>query len=397
MSILLVASGGLFALLFILITVTRAAQGREKVSFFETLLAFLALTLPLLALVNNNVGEQSLPLVNVAPIGIAIIVIVVSFMTLFIEWRKSKRAFNQRRGVLGIGIGVLLIAATLIVPLSSRLISLPPMMGTGFIGNAPASSGDLVNIVDSGRSSDETSSASAMQILVEETGLDSDQINARLNAGETIASIVADTGGDLEKIVGEITTTARKQIEIGIADGSVPQAQAGMIMGNLENMIRQGVNGELPQMVYDQLFVRLLSSDDAPPPPPLMPTNTPVVIAVQQSPTPTRLPSATPTPTNTPYLLVSPTPGAVTNELQPDTVEMTTCLAIVQNNLNLRSGPGTDFELLLTIPSGTTLNASARDEESSWWVVQYQGQTGWVSGDYLTLGASCGELPVNAE
>jgi len=293
MSILLVAAGGLFALLFIFITITRAVQGREKVSFFETLLAFLALTLPLLALVNNNASDPSLMLVNRAPIGIAALVIVASFVTSLIEWRKSARAFNQRRGVLGIGIGVLLIAATFAVPLVSRLDLFAPMTNPQAVGNAPTASDNLVNISETGR-------------------------------------------------------------------GSQPES-------------------------VQQI--------------PLMATNTPGAIALEVSATPTRLPSITPTPTNTPYMLVSPTPGtAVTtqNESQPVVITERTCLAVVQNNLNLRSGPGMDQQLLLTIPSSTTLDLSGRNQDSSWWFVQYQAQAGWVNGDYLTLGPGCEDLPLRA-
>ncbi len=394
--ILLLLAGVLFALLFVLIIVIRAVQGREKVGFFETLLAFLAVTLPLLALVNNNASEQPLALLNRAPLGIAVAVIVISFIVLLIELRKPGRKFNQRRGVFGIGIGALLVAATFVVPLASRLTAFPPMMGTQAFGSASTNSDGLVNIIDSARGSTENQPVSAMQILVEETGLESAQINARLSAGETIASIVNDTDGDLEQVIVGITDSAREQLETATAAGSIPQAQAGMMMDNLENIITQGINGELPQMIYDQLFTRLLSSEAAPAP--LMPTNTPGSIALEVSPTPTRIPSATPTPTNTPYVLVSPTTGAITNESQPATaVRLSTCAALVENNLNLRDGASMDNQLLLTIPSSTTLNVSARNEASTWWLVQYEAQTGWVNGDYLTLGPGCADLPVRVE
>ena len=293
MSILLNVAGVVFSLLFIVITIIRAAQGREKVSFFETLLAFLALMLPLLALVNNNASEQPLPLVSATPIGIAVMVIVIGFITLLIEQRKPGRKLNQRRGILGIGIGVLLVIATLVVPLVSRLTSFSPMMGAQTFGIASAASDDLANAVD--------------------------------------------------------TAQGRSQVQ----------------------------PSETPL--------------------PLMATNTSGAIAMQLSATPTRLPSATPTPTNTPYVLVSPTPGTVTNGSQLNATRTATCLAVVNNNLNLRSGAGTDYQLLLTIPSGTTLDVSGWNEASNWWFVHYQAQTGWVSGDYLTLGASCADLSVRGE
>jgi len=51
-------------------------------------------------------------------------------------------------------------------------------------------------------------------------------------------------------------------------------------------------------------------------------------------------------------------------------------------NLNLRSGAGTGFGILLTIPKGTKLTVLKL--EGSWAQVSYGGKTGFVSVDYLT-------------
>src|SRR5688572_9824910 len=100
MVMLLIAMGALFALLFIVNSFLRAAQAREKVSFFETLLAFLTLMLPLLGVVNNFVSQQRLTLVNTAAIGLGLLVIVAGIITLFIERSKPGRPLNQQRGLL---------------------------------------------------------------------------------------------------------------------------------------------------------------------------------------------------------------------------------------------------------------------------------------------------------
>ena len=50
-------------------------------------------------------------------------------------------------------------------------------------------------------------------------------------------------------------------------------------------------------------------------------------------------------------------------------------------NLNLRSGPGTSFGVILTIPQGTKL--TIEKIEGSWAQVTYGGRTGYVSVDYL--------------
>jgi hypothetical protein len=312
---LLIAMGALFALLFIVNSILRAAQGREKVSFSETLLAFLALILPLLALVNNNASEQPLLLVNTAAIGIAVAVIVAGIVTLLVEQRKPGRKLNQRRSLLGLGVGALLIVATFIVPMASQLITTPSV--GAFPGAAP--SGSIVNIAD-------TQPGSAGEALTPPQGEMSNRPAA-------------------------------------IGGGTAPENQVA-----------------------------------------LAPTNTLNAAVVQLSATPTRLPSATPTPTNTPYLLLSPTPGTTT--YTPDTATGTTedtalllasdCWGLVNYNLNLRSGPGMDYSRILTIPYSTTVNVSGRNEDSTWWSVTYETETGWVDGEYLALTGDCADLPVQA-
>ncbi len=121
MVILLIIMGALFSLIFGINNISRTARGREKVSFFETLIAFLALVFPVLALVSNNNSTQPLQLVNMAAIGLAVLVIAIGAITFIVERLKPTRPLAQRRSVLGMGIGILLIAATFVVPVASKL------------------------------------------------------------------------------------------------------------------------------------------------------------------------------------------------------------------------------------------------------------------------------------
>ncbi len=297
MVILLIAVGAVFSLLFILNSIRRAAQCREKVGFFETLLAFLALVFPVLALVNNSASTQPLGLINMAAIAIGAAVAVLSIITLLIERNKpARRKLSQRRGVLGMGLGVLLVAATFVVPVAARF-QLP------------------------GRTATNTASASS-------TG-------SNVN--------VADLGS-----VNSPTPTISKPITV-------------------------------------------------------VPTNTPDAALLQMSATPTRLASPSPTPTNTPYVIATATPGTVSTGEATQTsgqaapAQTTSgCMAVVRQNVNLRSGPATTFDLLLTIPFSTTLDVSAKTKAGDWWFVTYQSKTGWVSGDFINLDSNCASLPVKA-
>ncbi len=53
------------------------------------------------------------------------------------------------------------------------------------------------------------------------------------------------------------------------------------------------------------------------------------------------------------------------------------------SSLNMRSGPGTDYRKLASIPSNASL--SIIGEENGWFKISYNGSSGYVSSDYVTL------------
>ena len=52
-------------------------------------------------------------------------------------------------------------------------------------------------------------------------------------------------------------------------------------------------------------------------------------------------------------------------------------------NMNLRAGPGTDFDKVAQIPMGTTVTALGSNADGSWVVVQYNDKYGWLCKQYL--------------
>lgn len=52
-------------------------------------------------------------------------------------------------------------------------------------------------------------------------------------------------------------------------------------------------------------------------------------------------------------------------------------------SLNMRSGPGTNYDMIDSIPFGATLKITA--EENGWYKTSYEGNEGYVSSDYITL------------
>lgn len=71
-------------------------------------------------------------------------------------------------------------------------------------------------------------------------------------------------------------------------------------------------------------------------------------------------------------------------------------LATLENQaVNVRSGPSTDYPILVTISPQSIYNVVGRNNDSSWYLISYGGgNTGWVSGSVTRLGGNCTAIPV---
>jgi uncharacterized protein YraI len=66
--------------------------------------------------------------------------------------------------------------------------------------------------------------------------------------------------------------------------------------------------------------------------------------------------------------------------------------AIVQNDLNLRAGPGTDYEVVAAMPAGSTVDVMGC--QASWCQVAFGGTSGFANRAFLSLGgATVGAAP----
>ena len=64
----------------------------------------------------------------------------------------------------------------------------------------------------------------------------------------------------------------------------------------------------------------------------------------------------------------------------------TTALAapgVTTASVNFRSGPGTSFSSIRTLPAGTAVEIGECEESGSWCAVSVKGQSGFISGRYL--------------
>jgi 4-amino-4-deoxy-L-arabinose transferase-like glycosyltransferase len=273
--LLLLAAGGLFALLFVLNALIHTIRRTERIGFWDTLLAFLITLVLLAALLANAQSETPLPLVQTGVLGIALVLLGLSVLIAIGELRRPQR-LRQSRGVFGVGAALLVIISTFTVPL----------LKSNF---------------------------------------------------------------DLAAQAGVATATPTRG-----AQQSSPQAST--------------------------------ASDTA-----ATQTDTPVPTATSVP--PTLAPSATPTlaPTSTPTPAPTATRIPATATPSPTLVD---CQLLTNYNINLRAAPDAAADVLLTIPFNTSVSAFGRNQESTWWLVSYEGQTGWVSDDYVTGETACLSLPV---
>ena len=57
---------------------------------------------------------------------------------------------------------------------------------------------------------------------------------------------------------------------------------------------------------------------------------------------------------------------------------------VTGNGVNMRSGPGTNYRVIDSLPRGATVNVSDRSN-GSWYAVDYNGSSGFMSSSYLSI------------
>jgi len=102
--------------------------------------------------------------------------------------------------------------------------------------------------------------------------------------------------------------------------------------------------------------------------------------------------------TNVPCALgVAPAqpPPTVTPQFTPSVVEGV-CVASSPRNINLRSGPGTNYVRLALLPARQTIQVIGQSDNGQWLVVQNDVLQGWVSALVVSVTGPCTQLPVVA-
>ncbi len=139
------------------------------------------------------------------------------------------------------------------------------------------------------------------------------------------------------------------------------------------------------------LLATMLGGGVAPAPTPTSSLN----VAAPGEPTFTPTPEpATPTPTPEPAT-PTPEPPTPTPTLAPDVLQVGGKATVnAEAGLRVRSGPGTNFDLVITLPYAMVVDVIGGPERAdsyTWWQIEFSTpegdkQQGWVAGDFLDPG-----------
>lgn len=84
-----------------------------------------------------------------------------------------------------------------------------------------------------------------------------------------------------------------------------------------------------------------------------------------------------------------------TAEFTPAVVEGV-CTASSSRNVNIRSGPGTNYARLALLQAREPIQVTGQSENGQWFVVQNQFIQGWMAASVVTVTGPCTQLPVVA-
>ena len=92
-----------------------------------------------------------------------------------------------------------------------------------------------------------------------------------------------------------------------------------------------------------------------------------------------------------------PVTGPVSTEEPAEPPTPSVCQASSTLNVNVRSGPSTDYPAFGSLAAGTALTVVGRNGTTTWYVVDYNGRQGWVANSVVQISGPCGALPFVAD
>ena len=143
----------------------------------------------------------------------------------------------------------------------------------------------------------------------------------------------------------------------------------------------------------------------------------PIVVTASYTPTPTVSEPFTPPPTLPPSITIitiaafvtpntatplppgaSPAPGVGTPVTAPSGTPTGPVISVLAPNLNVRSGPGTNYPVIGSLKTDEVVSIVGRNTDSSWWVIQSGALRGWVINTtvYVQVSGDTSKIPLVA-
>jgi Bacterial SH3 domain len=102
-------------------------------------------------------------------------------------------------------------------------------------------------------------------------------------------------------------------------------------------------------------------------------------------------------PTLSQQQAASPLPPPSATPFRPVSIPPTAACAVASSQgaaINVRSGPGTNFNAVGQLPNSQTALVIGRLGDNSWYQVNYNGILGWISASVVIVGGNCAGIPI---
>lgn len=117
------------------------------------------------------------------------------------------------------------------------------LIGSVFIGVLALGAG--VASAQEGRQPDRGGVRQALiELAVEQTGLEPRAIMGEMRQGVSLADLISANGGDVTVFIADVTELVSERINTELAAGTIQPERAERLLGNLETIITNQVNGE---------------------------------------------------------------------------------------------------------------------------------------------------------
>lgn len=418
--------GAIATFLFILNNLWQTVRRKRDIGFRGMLLAFFAALMPVVALLLDNMSEARFDTLEELLFLLIIPLLIIHIGLTVIDLVRPKRR-RSGRGILGVGIAVLLLIATISYNLSAQFIELAGdevVLRPTPINEQPRDydpcqtdilGTEILNIV--------------LNNIAVDANIDRDDLLDRfVNDGQTtFGQLVRANGGEPTQTVEKMVQDFRQFVAETAAICEQPDGEGQQLDAANLNVITIFVRSFLLQAVewpFDEFLENTeqvmgslpgAGGDDTEDEPilqatanstQLQETRAALVAAIPSvdapqtatpTATPTITPSYTPTVTRTPVPTFSPTPTRERFVTATPTATATLpnpCLGTALFNVNMRTLPNLEeSEVVITIPFEALITIYGPNEDRTWWYGQYEGEDGWISDEYIRVNAACDDLP----